>query len=180
MTVVAPSIPTVVISASPGSNITPGETVRFTTIVAGGGTGLTYHWSVNGVPVAGATLSTYITSGLYNEDSVACTITSTGLCRPLMGSNFVTIHIFAGINKVHSGNTELQLFPNPSLNKLTLKADQATYCPVIISNEVGQTLIEDKMEGLEKNIDISELPPGLYLITLKSDGGNKVMKFVKM
>jgi len=180
MIVVAPTTPSVVITAIPGTNITPGETVTFTAIVTGGGTGLTYHWSVNGVPVAGATLSTYITSGLYNEDSVACTVTSTGLCGPLMGSNFVTIHISAGVNNVHSGNTELQLFPNPSLNKLTLKADQATYCPVIISNEVGQTLIEDKMEGLQKNMDITSLPPGLYLITLKGDGGNKVMKFVKM
>ena len=180
ITVVAPTAPVVAISAIPGTNITPGETVTFTAIVTGGGTGLTYHWSVNGVPAAGATSSTFITSGLYNGDSVTCVVISTGLCGPLSGSNFVTIHISAGVNNVLRGNAEFQLFPNPSLNKLTLKADQATYCPVIINNEVGQTLIEDKMEGLEKNIDISVLPPGLYLITLKGDGVNKVMRFVKM
>ncbi len=51
--------PTVSISASPGDTVCPGTTVTYTTTITSGGFAPAYEWDVNGVPVPGATASTF-------------------------------------------------------------------------------------------------------------------------
>jgi large repetitive protein len=70
--------PTVAISGD--NSICNGETVVFSSVITNGGSTPLYQWRVNGVDVSGATLSTFSTSSLNNNDVVSVQLTSNANC----------------------------------------------------------------------------------------------------
>lgn len=85
-----------------------------------------------------------------------------------------TLHI-ANANK-----NDIQLFPNPTTNELTIKTDQTTYTSYTITNTLGQLMIQQPITSATTKVNVAALPAGLYYISLKGDNGNVVRKFVKM
>jgi len=89
-------VPTVVITAVPNS-ICPGDPVTFTATPTGGGAGPTYQWTLNGVPIAGATDSTYTTNP-GNGAIYGVTMTSNSPCvNPPNAVDTETVAIVANI-----------------------------------------------------------------------------------
>ena len=73
------SSPTIVINSNDSDNrICSGSSVTFTAVITGGGTAPSYQWKLNGVNV-GSNASTFITTGLNNNDIVTCVLTSNAL-----------------------------------------------------------------------------------------------------
>jgi predicted alpha/beta superfamily hydrolase len=64
----------------------------------------------------------------------------------------------------------IKLFPNPAGNILSVPDDFPVKCDsLLIIDMLGNTVIEMiPFEG--RKIDVSDLPPGLYLVSLKSNG----------
>jgi len=60
-----------------------------------GGTSPTYQWQVNGIPIAGATSSTYVTTTLNSSDKITVLMTSNANCitTPKAVSNEVAVKI---------------------------------------------------------------------------------------
>ena len=79
ITVNAPTIPTISISASPAGPYCPGSTITFTANITNGGSTPGYQWQVNGVNV-GTNSSTFSSSSLNNGDVVTCILTSNAAC----------------------------------------------------------------------------------------------------
>ncbi|MGQ9863460.1 MAG: PKD domain-containing protein [Bacteroidia bacterium] len=79
--------PTASISAS-ATSICSGQTVQF---IATAPAGVSYQWYLNGVPIAGATASTYTTSTLNDGDVVSCVVTTAGGCSATSNSLAITV-----------------------------------------------------------------------------------------
>ncbi|MDH7914173.1 T9SS type A sorting domain-containing protein [Winogradskyella sp. SYSU M77433] len=70
------------------------------------------------------------------------------------------------------------LYPNPAKNFLNIKAN-VQFNKIVISNSLGQTVSTLDAESNQDEIDISQLNSGIYIVTLESDTGKQVKKFIK-
>jgi hypothetical protein len=120
--------------------------------------------------------------------------------QPYIVRNQCTLHvIWAGSGKIHYRNnplgnpcsptdiseavtslTKAIIFPNPAINKLTIENGELTIEKVELHNTVGEVLLNYKLSTMnyQLSVDVSQLRPGIYFITLTDQAGNKVTKKV--
>jgi hypothetical protein len=76
------------------------------------------------------------------------------------------------------------VFPNPGRNMLTLqyRNDLNTEMEINIYNLAGKRIYHTNANGNQKNIDIKDLPSGMYIISLKEMGNTTPirMKYIKL
>jgi len=76
---------------------------------------------------------------------------------------------------------KLNIYPNPSSNKLNIKLPhEVTNYKIAITNLTGQIFLLDNIEQTDKQIDISRLTSGVYLITVIADNKRFCEKFIKL
>lgn len=83
-----------------------------------------------------------------------------------------------------SGITHLSIFPNPASTQLNLRAgfEQAGKTTISIYNIMGQevfTEVTHVEKNLSREIDISQLMPGIYLFEVATPKGKSLQKFIK-
>ena len=76
-------------------------------------------------------------------------------------------------------NKQPEVFPNPATNELVIKTNGTGYTNLVISNMVGQQVMQSNITNNETTLNISGLPVGVYYITLAGETGEKVVKFAK-
>lgn len=79
MTINAGNVPTVVVTANPGSTVCDGTSVTFNATTTFPGPTPIYQWKKNGNPVGGNS-TTYTDNGLLNGDVITCTMNSSAPC----------------------------------------------------------------------------------------------------
>jgi hypothetical protein len=107
--------------------------------------------------------------GIYFDDNeVIMTNTATNTIGiPSLSTNNINKH-----NKV-------ELFPNPAASELTIKTEKQSFNSYIITNSIGQVLVQEKVNNSITKVDVSKLAPGFYFVSLKGETGSVVKKFVK-
>ncbi len=75
---------------------------------------------------------------------------------------------------------EVSIAPNPANNELLITADNSIYQSLVITNQVGQEMIQQPIISSLTNVDLKHLSPGLYYIILNGSNGKLVHKFVKL
>ena len=76
----------------------------------------------------------------------------------------------------------LSVYPNPVTDILTLVISENNArinSIVYIHNTLGQLVLEEKLTSNRHLLDLSDVPQGLYFITLKNDQGDIVKKLIK-
>ena len=98
--------PSILINAT-ATTICVGSNVTFTATPTNGGTAPTYQWKKGGVPITGATASTYTISSLNNNDIITCNLTSNNTCQTVstVNSSPVTILWNTTSTNTWTGNT---------------------------------------------------------------------------
>lgn len=118
----------------------------------------------------------------------------TSLCRKIPGNhnrrsaNSIPMSAFAKVSpraqkndrtiRFTNGNSssKVEVYPNPVHNVINIESPSKVFT-VTITNSLGKTLKTYKNKGQEQaSIDVSNLATGLYLFTLESDNGEKVVK----
>ena len=136
-----------------------------------------YNWIFNdgSISTEASPSHNFSATGSYNVEMVA--------------SNCWTSDTFAvSINLVNTSNNNLEkqtgffIYPNPAsdyliITKNNLTADRQQ---LLILNTKGQTVLEKKLEGINRKnteitLDISSLPDGFYFLKL----GEQIVKFTK-
>lgn len=141
-------------------------------------TGFTYQWLFNGLPIAGATNISYdpLVNGAYS-----CVFTNPSGCSDT--SNIINF-VFNSINDLNSFSNLVQLFPNPSNGQMTLyvassEGGEITYN---VHNSLGQVVATDKIarsgNSFSKQLDLSSLLQGNYVMHLNMDGQSATKRFV--
>jgi len=112
------------------------------------------------------------TAGNFKAVAVSCSDTSsTGLDSVATG--YLRLFNLA-VDQVSSVK-EFSVYPNPADNILNIKANDIIYS-VVVTNLLGQIVLEQRASDKHTQIDISQLPPSVYLIKVN---GTVVRRFVK-
>ncbi len=188
MKIDTPLVPEVTISASPGTMITMGQTLTLTASVVNGGVSPSYQWVKNGLPIPGATNSVYSSDSFSYpmEDSVACQVTSHGLC-PATGYKWVYVQVArVGVNTI-AGGSDISIIPNPNQGDFTIKGNLGTAIDQEVSLEITDVLGQVVYKGnitarsgkLDNHIQLgNKLANGMYLLTLHSDEASQVFHMI--
>jgi len=179
-------IPSVSIIAIPGYHIPPGATDTLIANVIFSGISLSYQWSINGFPVAGATNDTFISNTFHNLDSVTCKVTGYSVCGATSRDAYIIIvdSIATGVHDLHEGNMDLSLVPNPNNGTFTLRGSLpgGNDVDMKITDMLGQVVYEKKITGqrsINEQIQLrNTLANGMYLLNVRSDRENLVFHFV--
>ena len=121
-----------------------------------------YQWYYNGVPIPGANVSTV---AAVDNGSYQVYVTDTFGCERLSGAyNLVAV----GIKEVNA-NGEISIAPNPTTGLINVVAPVPVTATV--TNTMGKTVLTRKDAHA---LDLSELPNGMYLVTLTDENGRKL------
>jgi len=85
-----------------------------------------------------------------------------------------------GVAETTVSNHNVQVYPNPAYDELTVKMNPGDYTSFIITNEVGQLLLRSPLRTSQTTVDIRVLTTGLYYIVFTGPGENNIQKFLKM
>ena len=187
MTVDPQLLPSVTITAIPGTTIAPGQPDTFIAVVTNAGASPTYKWEINGAVAAGATTDTFTADNLSNTDAVSCIVTSNGPCGGLDGSRSVTVTVTdVGVMLVNNAGA-ITVLPNPNKGEFTVKGSLGSTLDEDVSLEItdmlGQVVYKNKViarSGIinERVNPGTNLANGVYLLSLHSDSQNKVFHIV--
>ncbi|MEP7234095.1 MAG: T9SS type A sorting domain-containing protein [Ignavibacteriota bacterium] len=86
----------------------------------------------------------------------------------------------SGVSASTANAAEIQIYPNPATNSITIENDDANISEINIRNIVGQNIFERKVTSSgEITVDLSNFASGSYLLTLHTRTGITTGKFVK-
>jgi trimeric autotransporter adhesin len=84
------------------------------------------------------------------------------------------IEHMAGIENNHFNNQNPNIYPNPSTNIITIQSSKELDT-IIIYNSLGEMVLQAKSKNIKEQIDIGNLPSGIYIIHTQ----NKYLKLIK-
>ena len=175
----------VVTITSTATSVLVGSTVTLTGYASGPSI-VGYVWYVNNVVVPGATSTTLVLSGLTHSDTVRMEVLSTGICANLGVSNTIIVHVgTVVVNSVPELNA-LEMFPNPNNGSFSIKGQLDNIADgqasVQVTNAMGQVIYLSDAAitngQLDKQVDMHNVPAGIYLLRINKDGASKVFKFM--
>jgi hypothetical protein len=86
----------------------------------------------------------------------------------------------AGIDESKNENFLLNVYPNPAKNKIEIETKVISERGILsVINFTGQEILSQVIQGFKTEVQISNLPPGVYFVKLKTDGGIYNGEFVK-
>lgn len=142
-------------------------------INSGGVPDYTYEWYKEGKAISGtSSLLTGLSAGIYSytlKDANDCIFTSD------------TIVLKDATISTNSYNQLLSIFPNPTNSFIHLKWDKPGKGCLTIFNSIGKVILNDiHVSGSETNIDVSDMPGGIYHIILTKERLNYSARFIKI
>ena len=179
-------VPVVSIAAYPGTRVAFGESVTLVASVAFSGLSFTYQWAINNLPVAGATTDTFVSS-FTNHDSVSCVVLGNSLCGSTSRAAEVIIIDTIGTAVQAAGQlSDIVMIPNPNKGVFIIRGSlprgQYSDMDIEVTDMLGQVVYSDKNISVKEKIDqhialANTLPNGMYLLSLHTAFGNKVIHF---
>lgn len=166
---------TVAVMDAPNAIITPDGPTTFcqggsVLLRANNGNGYTYQWKLYGNDIPGAMNLGYIASVAGNY-KVA--VTNASGCTTLSANETITIPCRI---KNDVSENEIHVYPNPARTVLYISGALPEKFEVV--NSAGQICITSDSYR-EAGIDISMLPPGLYILRMQHNGGWHQARFMK-
>jgi hypothetical protein len=170
--------------------------------VAGGTPDYNYHWSNNAniESPCGLTAGTYYVTV---TDAFGCTTTG----EKTIEQPAESVHIGGGngvgesgslnpntgqstnatlrSDNVTTGNTteatNVTVYPNPASTTLTINVNSTTASEITLYNTLGQVILTRVADATETKLDVSNLPKGNYIASVRNEAGttNKMVVIIK-
>lgn len=75
-------------------------------------------------------------------------------------------------------NDQFKLSPNPATDRVELNFTQQLKGDIIIYNQTGQIVYQEAFNSAKQQVDVSQLPAGLYLLNVKGEDYTIIEKLV--
>jgi uncharacterized protein (TIGR02145 family) len=69
---------------------------------------------------------------------------------------------------------QIKVFPNPANNFITILPNHNITYKILITNMIGQVVIQENNNISQVNLDVSSLPNGLYMVKLEDNNGHLI------
>lgn len=154
-------LPTVNLTATQSGNVCGGQDITLTGTPAGG----TYT-QITG-PVSA------LTGNVFNAPQtgsweVEYDYTDGNGCSAADTLAF-NVNCMVGLEMI-SGNSTMNVYPNPSNGHFTISSKSPVTGTIRLHNDLGQLVYEQAVNGVsKKEIEIKDLTPGIYQLTIESD-----------
>ena len=167
-------IPAITITSNATAAI--GSIVTVNATVTDAGSSYNINWYDNGVLFTTTTVPVVTYTKVAETDVITATVVSASAgCYDSTTSGADTVMANLGIHNV--GIQSLDVYPNPVNNKVHIDGDAVSYK---IRSIVGTTLLQGNLAGRENSIDISSFMPGIYMLEIMNNEGQKtVVKIIK-
>ena len=79
-------------------------------------------------------------------------------------------------------NSSISVYPNPACEKITVEILEPvgnSSSSVIIYGIDGRERMRQQIQGTKSEINVGQLPAGMYFIRLNNDNGTRHLKFIK-
>ncbi len=131
--------------------------------------GATYQWidCSNNAPITGETSQSYTVT----SNGSFAVIVSESTCVDT--SDCITVN---NVGMIDHSEPQLKVFPNPASTHIVLEGVTDVECIEILSVDGSKVYA---IKEFRKNIDISELPKGTYLIQVKNRKALETIRFIK-
>ena len=144
-------------------------------------TALCSSWSSSSTAVA--TIGS--ASGVVTGVTAGTTMITYNVPNPCGGTSAVqaitVANCVTGVGQTITANRyNVDVFPNPAQNELTIRTDGRTYTSMTITNDIGQVVAQQQITGTKTTVNLKELPSAIYYITLRGSATTTVKRFVKM
>jgi hypothetical protein len=127
----------------------------------------TYSWNT------GQLTDSIIVGPILNPGVITYTVDVTSALCNSTASVTITFDNCIGIEEIKSHS--LNAYPNPANDNFTINTDFTKNYELKIYDNQGKTVMVQEMVGTVKNIDVSVLEQGVYILTI-SDGNQVVRK----
>ena len=141
----------------------PGNNGSIDINVTGGTLPYKYAWS-------NTSQTTQDVNGLAGG-SYTVTVTDYNNCNETLQ---VTLNSTVGLPEINKQNFEM--FPNPSNGELNIVFENSTLRKISISDVLGSVVFETSTNKLRETLDLNQLEKGMYLISISTTEGNKILK----
>lgn len=98
--------------------------------------------------------------------------------NPAIVTNTFTTEFVESLGHENFAFTNLNYFPNPVKNSLTI-SNTSLIDSVEITSILGQNMLSQKVNSLQTEIDMSVLSNGIYFVKVTSDEQEKTLKIIK-
>jgi hypothetical protein len=167
--------------------VRPGMTNTYTALAPNAGAWATYQWFVNGVVIAGATNSTFVSNSPVAGQMINCAVISSNVCAtPRTGmSNILILKSAVEVRNV-TGTADITLLPNPTTGTFTIAGSLPTTSGEVkleVVNMIGQVVHTqaETIQNSELNTSISlpsTLTNGAYLLRISGSEVSSVLRFM--
>ncbi len=180
-------LPGVNITADPGTNILPGETVTLQAVATNAGASPIYEWSINGAVINGATSAFFVSNSFSDNDSVTCEVVSSGTCSGYVTTATAGINVRALGTGVINTNDNIVIGPNPSQGEFAIKGrvDPGISGEALleITDLLGQVVYKKHLITSGGMIDekislIGTLTNGMYILSVETSNERYTIHFV--
>ena len=73
-------------------------------------------------------------------------------------------------------NEQITMYPNPATDIISLRFDDISKLKVTIYDVIGREILSKLLEKSNKNIDISSLGSGTYIVQITNENNEKITK----
>ncbi|MDA3890808.1 MAG: trypsin-like peptidase domain-containing protein [Salinivirgaceae bacterium] len=119
----------------------------------------------------------------YNDEWIPYSDTEKSWGKSLSHIMKLEVGNFSSINNIANKFSELNIYPNPVIDKINIPINKKTTPPVIVNiyNSVGSVVYSHSFNNIDKEIqlNLSDLKNGFYVLTISSDYALYSGKFMK-
>ncbi len=137
------------------------------------------QWYVNGSAINGATSSTLTVTGVLEGQDITVIVTDPSSGCSSVPSEAVVV---VGIEDINGLNANINVFPNPSNGQFEVRfGDVAGEVNIELTNSIGQVVFTSQVQNAANHVeyvDLSDIPTGVYNMTLKADAGTATRSVV--
>jgi hypothetical protein len=171
-------------NCAPSANFTfPTEACTVAVIQASNttsGSGNTYTWSVNPTPtsILPNAIAQSPTITISNVNTYTVTLLASNISGTASVSKIISVGACVGIEENSMFAENVLIYPNPAADKLIIEVSGVDSFNYKLTNILGKVVLDEKSSKEKVKLNVENIAPGIYFLTLENKGQKITRKII--